>query len=107
MDDFPEISYRDRLEHFARGYEWTYFVGARASPRQDMTLWKYPSDQEMLDLDLRGIYLGNYVYWEANEHIEAGARALRLRGQRRAVRPHLPHACRTSTTCTRTACTTT
>lgn len=27
MDDFPEISYRDRLEHFARGYEWNYFVG--------------------------------------------------------------------------------
>ena len=21
------MSYRDRLEHFARGYEWNYFVG--------------------------------------------------------------------------------
>jgi hypothetical protein len=24
----------------------------------------------MFDLDLRGIFLGNYVYWEANEHIK-------------------------------------
>jgi imidazoleglycerol phosphate synthase cyclase subunit len=68
MDDFPEMSYRDRLEHFARGYEWNYFVGREGLTSQDMTQWKYPSDQEIFDLDLRGIYLGNYVYWEANEH---------------------------------------
>lgn len=68
MDDFPEMSYRDRLEHFARGYEWTYFVGREGLTSQDLIHWKYPSDQEIFDLDLRGIYLGNYVYWEANEH---------------------------------------
>ncbi len=68
MDDFPEMSYRDRLEHFARGYEWNYFVGMEGLTSQDMMLWKYPTDQEMFDLDLRGLYLGNYVYWEANEH---------------------------------------
>jgi N-acetyl sugar amidotransferase len=69
MDDFPEISYRDRLEHFARGFEWTYFVGREGLTSQDMGVWKYPSDQALFDLDLRGIFLGNYVYWEANEHI--------------------------------------
>lgn len=68
MDDFPEMSYRDRLEHFARGYEWNYFVGKDGLTSQDLVNWKYPSDQEIFDLDLRGIYLGNYVYWEANEH---------------------------------------
>ena len=68
MDDFPEMSYRDRLEHFARGYEWTYFVGREGLTSQDLAPWKYPSDQEIFDLDLRGLYLGNYVYWEANEH---------------------------------------
>jgi imidazoleglycerol phosphate synthase cyclase subunit len=70
MDDFPEVTYRDRLEHFARGYEWTYFVGREGLTAQDLTLWKYPSDREIFDLDLRGIFLGNYVYWEANEHIK-------------------------------------
>lgn len=68
MDDFPEISYRDRLEHFARGYEWTYFVGREGLTSHDMHAWKYPGDQALFDLDLRGIFLGNYVYWEANEH---------------------------------------
>jgi imidazoleglycerol phosphate synthase cyclase subunit len=70
MDDFPEVTYRDRLEHFARGYEWSYFVGREGLNAQDLALWRYPSDQSMLDLDLRGIFLGNYVHWEANQHIK-------------------------------------
>ena len=70
MDDFPEISYRDRLEHFARGFEWTYFVGRQGLTAHDLLTYKYPSDQELFELDLRGIFLGNYVYWEANEHIK-------------------------------------
>lgn len=70
MDDFPEVTYRDRLEHFARGYEWTYFVGREGLSAQDLALWRYPTDQEMLDLDLRGIFLGNYVHWEANQHVK-------------------------------------
>ncbi|MGH7380740.1 MAG: N-acetyl sugar amidotransferase [Candidatus Methylomirabilales bacterium] len=68
MDDFPEMSYRDRLEHFARGYEWNYFIGLEGITARDMIPYQYPSDQELFDLDVRGIYLGNYVYWEANEH---------------------------------------
>lgn len=70
MDDFPEVTYRDRLEHFARGYEWTYFVGREGLRSQDLLPWRYPSDEEMFALDLRGIFLGNYRYWEANEHAE-------------------------------------
>jgi imidazoleglycerol phosphate synthase cyclase subunit len=70
MDDFPEVTYRDRLEHFARGYEWTYFVGREGLTAQDLSLYRYPDDALMLDLDLRGIFLGNYIFWEANEHIK-------------------------------------
>jgi imidazoleglycerol phosphate synthase cyclase subunit len=68
MNDYPEMSYRDRLEHFARGYEWNYFVGLDGISAQDMIPYQYPSDQDMFDLDLRGLYIGNYVYWEANQH---------------------------------------
>jgi hypothetical protein len=68
MDDFPEISFRDRLEHFARGYEWNYFLGREGLTSADMIPWKYPTDLQLFDLDLRGIFLGNYVYWEGNEH---------------------------------------
>ncbi|MCA9291922.1 MAG: imidazole glycerol phosphate synthase subunit HisF [Phycisphaerales bacterium] len=70
MDDFPEMSYRDRLEHFARGYEWNYFVGLDGLAARDLVSYQYPSDAELLALDVRGIYLGNYVYWEANEHTQ-------------------------------------
>jgi len=69
MDDFPEVTFRDRLEHFARGFEWTYFEGRDGLRSADLGAWKYPTDTELFDLDLRGIFLGNYVYWEANEHI--------------------------------------
>ena len=68
MDDFPEMSYRDRLEDFARGFEWNFFVGQEGISAQDMIPYQYPSDRELFDLDLRGIYIGNYLRWEANEH---------------------------------------
>jgi N-acetyl sugar amidotransferase len=68
MSDFPEVSYRDRLEHFARGYEWTFFVGLDGLSAQDLLPYRYPSDNEIYALDLKGLFLGNYVYWEANEH---------------------------------------
>lgn len=68
FDDFPEMSYRDRLEHFARGFEWNYFVGLDGITEHDMIPWQYPSDQELFDLDVRGLYLGNFLHWEANEH---------------------------------------
>ena len=68
MNDFPEMSYRDRLEHFGRGYEWNYFVGREGLTSEDMKYWKYPNDQILAEVGIRGLYLGNYVYWEANEH---------------------------------------
>lgn len=70
MDDFPEVTYRNRLEHYGRGYEWTYFVGQEGLTTHDFLPWKYPTDQQLFDLGLRGIYLGNYLAWEANEHIK-------------------------------------
>lgn len=68
MDDFPEVTFRDRLEHFARGFEWSYFIGRDGLRSEDLVTWKYPSDRALFETDLRGIFLGNYVYWEANEH---------------------------------------
>jgi hypothetical protein len=68
MNDFVEWTYRNRLEHYCRGFEWNYMLGREGLTAQDMVAYQYPSDQEIFDLDLRGIHLSNYVYWEANEH---------------------------------------
>jgi imidazoleglycerol phosphate synthase cyclase subunit len=70
MDDYPEMTYRDRLEHFARGYEWNYFVGREGLTAGELTAWQYPSDKEIMDLGLRGLYVGNFNFWEANDHIK-------------------------------------
>ena len=70
MDDFPEMAYRDRLEHFARGYEWNYMVGLEGLRAQDLIPYQYPSDTVLHQQGIRGVYLGNYIYWEANKHIE-------------------------------------
>jgi N-acetyl sugar amidotransferase len=68
VDDFPEMNHRDRFEHFARGYEWNWFVGLEGLRAADLTAYRYPDDADLLALGVRGIYLGNYVHWEANRH---------------------------------------
>jgi imidazoleglycerol phosphate synthase cyclase subunit len=66
MNDFVEWSYRNRLEHFGRGYEWNYMVGMEGIRPADMYAYQYPSDQEIFDIGLRGIYLSNFVPWDGN-----------------------------------------
>ena len=68
MNDFVEWSYRNRLEHYGRGYEWNYFLGLEGLRAEDMDPWKYPTDTDILRVGLRGLHLGNYVHWEANAH---------------------------------------
>tara|TARA_A100001388_G_C28772128_1_gene504570 strand:+ start:736 stop:2781 length:2046 start_codon:yes stop_codon:yes gene_type:complete len=70
MDDYPEYNYREILEHDSRGFNWSFFDGLEGINSQDLTPWKYPSDQELLELNLRIIFLGHYIPWEANEHLE-------------------------------------
>ncbi|HWH15244.1 MAG TPA: N-acetyl sugar amidotransferase [Miltoncostaeaceae bacterium] len=70
FDDFPEMSYRDRFEHFARGYEWNWFTGLEGLTAQDLVHHRYPDDADLLGIGLRGLYLGNFVHWEANAHTQ-------------------------------------
>jgi len=68
FDDFPEMSHRDRFEHFARGYEWNWFTGLEGLRAADLTTYMYPTDRQLMDVGVRGLYLGNFVHWEANVH---------------------------------------
>jgi len=69
MNDFIEWTYRNRLEHFARGYEWNYMVGLEGITQQNMYPYQYPTDREIFELDLRGVFLSNYTQWDANKHL--------------------------------------
>lgn len=81
LNDFVEFTAKHRLEHYMRGYNWTDFTdeGLERLGRPDLKEglterdfgWaKYPSDEEIDRVGTRGIYLGNYVHWEANNHVK-------------------------------------
>ena len=36
MDDFPEMNYRERLEHAGRGFEWNFFSGLEGLADRDL-----------------------------------------------------------------------
>ncbi len=80
-NDFVEFTAKNRLEHSQRGYDWYDFTDdgleklgrpeLKEGLREKDLLWaKYPSDDEIDEVGVRGIYLSNYYPWEANDHIK-------------------------------------
>ncbi|MCE3294327.1 MAG: putative biosynthesis glycosyl transferase protein [Crocinitomicaceae bacterium] len=74
-NDLVEFTYRYRHEHCLRGYEWTDFLEKAPEygeklEKNNLFPWMYPSDEEIENVGVRGIYISNYFKWEANEHGE-------------------------------------
>ncbi len=69
-DDFVEFSARSRHEHDLRGYEWYDLINdpTEQLKEQDVLWAKYPEDKEILDVGVRGIYIGNFFKWDPNQH---------------------------------------
>jgi N-acetyl sugar amidotransferase len=70
MNDFVEMTAKYRLEHAQRGYDWHDMVGQEGLREQDLLWAKYPTDDQIDEVGIRGIYIFNYVPWEANDHTE-------------------------------------
>ena len=68
--DRPEFTARHRKEHALRGYDWSDFVGEEGLTEKDLLWAKYPTDEEISDVGVRGIFMGLYVYWDANKNFE-------------------------------------
>ena len=71
--DFIEFTYRFRHEHGLRGFEWSDILKASVEyndeiQERELIQWKYPSDEEIEKVGVRGVYLSNFFKWEANEH---------------------------------------
>jgi N-acetyl sugar amidotransferase len=71
--DMVEFTYRYRHEHNLRGYEWHDLI--EASKKYDdeifeheLIQWKYPTDEDIERVGVRGIYISNFFKWDANEH---------------------------------------
>ena len=72
-NDFVEFTFRFRHEHALRGYEWSDFLkfapkfGEKLT-KKELIPWMYPSDEEINQVGVRGIYISNYFKWDANVH---------------------------------------
>lgn len=69
-EDFVEFSARVRHEHGLRGFEWYDMLN---DPTEKLTekdlLWaQYPSDEDILKVGVRGLYIGNFFKWDPNWH---------------------------------------
>jgi N-acetyl sugar amidotransferase len=71
-EDFVEFSARVRHEHGLRGYEWYDLLDDPIDKlsEKDMLWAKYPSDEEILSVGVRGIYIGNFFKWDPNQHVK-------------------------------------
>lgn len=80
-NDFIEFTAKFRLEHAQRGYDWYDFTDeglehlGRPELKEGLTakdlLWaQYPSDEAIDSVGVRGLYLSNFVNWEANRQVK-------------------------------------
>ena len=69
-DDFVEFSARVRHEHDLRGFEWYDMLkDPNEKLREKDVAWaKYPKDEDILRVGVRGIYIGNFFKWDPNRH---------------------------------------
>ena len=70
MDDKPEFTKRARHEDVLRGFTPEDFIGKEGLTRRDLLWAQYPSDNAIEQVGLRGIFMGNYIYWDANKHVK-------------------------------------
>lgn len=78
-NDFAEFTAKTRVEHDLHGFDWHDFTDAglerlgRSELKQGITPrdlhWaQYPSDDEIDEVGVRGIYLGFYDAWDGNRN---------------------------------------
>ena len=69
-EDFIEFTQKVRLEHGMRGFDWSDMIGKKNFDlsEKDLQWAKYPTDEEITKVGVRGLYIGNYFKWDPNKH---------------------------------------
>lgn len=70
LEDFVEFTRWTRKEHDMRGYEPEDLVGKGGIAQADIAPYIYPTDEQIANVGVRGIYLSNFIYWNAREQAE-------------------------------------
>ena len=69
MNDFVEYTARFRKDQQMRGIDWYDMINHEEKINEsEMELFKYPSDEQINKVGLRGLFIGNFVPWDGNEH---------------------------------------
>ncbi len=68
--DFVEFNKRNIVEHDMRGFTKDDFIGKENITENDLSWCKLPSDEEFQKNNLRGLYLGNFIPWDAFKQTE-------------------------------------
>lgn len=72
-EDMLEFSKKVRREHDMRGFEPEDILNDPANTeitREDLAPFNYPSDEEIDAVGVRGIYLSNFIKWDARAQTE-------------------------------------
>ena len=70
-DDYIEYNKRTVMEHDMRGYSWHDMVGEEEGIEPKDLVWlRFPSDEEIAEVGVRGIYIGNFFKWDPNVHAQ-------------------------------------
>lgn len=70
-NDFFEYTAKDRYEHALHGFDWFDFIEeSEGLTEKDLQFLIYPSDEEIMDVGLRGIFLSNYYQYDGKLHAD-------------------------------------
>jgi N-acetyl sugar amidotransferase len=70
-DDRVEMTKKVRKEHALRGVDAESLVDISTKvTRKDLQAFTYPQDAQLEKSRVRGLYIGNYVFWDSQKQIE-------------------------------------
>lgn len=70
INDFAEYNKRSVLEHDMRGFTINDFINKMGLKKKDLDCYELISDEEYENKNLRGIFLGDYIKWDPNYHLD-------------------------------------
>lgn len=69
--DQVEMTKKVRKEHALRGLDAEALIGESDTiSHKDLQAFTYPSDEQLEKSRVRGLYLGNYVFWDSQKQID-------------------------------------
>lgn len=68
LEDFVEHTRWTRKEHDMRGLEAEDLIGHNGITRADIEPYVYPTDEQLEKCEVRGLYLSNFIHWDAKAH---------------------------------------